>query len=202
MNTIQDSPEFIFCEAIINRLRENENLRPLVLEQPYDRDDQTQKLALANRQYDGTVAVMPAGLGMDWQGADNARVRIWTARAAILVMVTAKTEEDSGLRRSSALLAEVIRTLSGWDPDAGDELIKEPWFVGTADLMAEDVADLETSSEGWSSFPGAYECNNFQPIKNHGKSRNQTGTGPGSSCGGSNAGSRRQGAHPQNGHRD
>ena len=143
MNTIQDSPEFIFCEAIINRLRENENLRPLVLDQPYDRDDQTQKLALANRQYDGTVAVMPAGLGMDWQGADNARVRIWTARAAILVMVTAKTEEDSGLRRSSALLAEVIRTLSGWDPDAGDELIKEPWFVGTADLMAEDVADLE-----------------------------------------------------------
>ena len=81
-----------------------------MLEQPYDRDDQTQKLALANRQYDGTVAVMPAGLGMDWQGADNARVRIWTARAAILVMVTAKTEEDSGLRRSSALLAEVIRT--------------------------------------------------------------------------------------------
>lgn len=86
---------------------------------------------------------MPAGLGMDWQGADNARVSIWTARVAILVMVTAKTDEDSGLRRSSALLAEVIRTLSDWDPDAGDGLIMEPWFVGTADLMAEDVADLE-----------------------------------------------------------
>ena len=30
MNTIQDSPEFTFCETVINRLCENENLRPLV----------------------------------------------------------------------------------------------------------------------------------------------------------------------------
>ncbi len=143
MIMIQDSPEFTFCETVISRIRENEHLCPLVLEQPYDRDDQTQKLALADRQYDGAVAVMPAGLGMDWQGADTARVCIWTARVAVLIMVTAKTEEESGLRRSSALLAEVIRTLSDWDPDAGDGLIMEPWFVGTADLMAEDVADLE-----------------------------------------------------------
>lgn len=143
MNTIQDSPEFTFCETVISRLCENNNLRSLMLEQPYDRDDQTQKLALADRQYNGAVAVMPAGLGMDWQGADNARVRVWTARVAVLVMVTAKTEEESGLRRSSALLAEVIRTLSDWDPDAGDGLIMEPWFVGTADLAAEDISDLE-----------------------------------------------------------
>lgn len=101
MIMIQDSPEFTFCETVISRLRENEHLCPLVLEQPYDRDDQTQKLALADRQYDGAVAVMPAGLGMDWQGADTARVCIWTARVAVLIMVTAKTEEESGLRRST-----------------------------------------------------------------------------------------------------
>ena len=101
MIMIQDSPEFTFCETVISRLRENEHLCPLVLEQPYDRDDQTQKLALADRQYDGAVAVMPAGLGMDWQGADTARVCIWTARVAVLIMVTAKTEEESGLRRAT-----------------------------------------------------------------------------------------------------
>ena len=97
MIMIQDSPEFTFCETVISRLRENEHLCPLVLEQPYDRDDQTQKLALADRQYDGAVAVMPAGLGMDWQGADTARVCIWTARVAVLIMVTAKTEEESAI---------------------------------------------------------------------------------------------------------
>lgn len=140
---IGESPEFVFCEAVIQRLQSNAALQPLVLAEPYDREDQTQKLTLADRQYDGAVAVMPAGLGMDWQGADNARVRVWSARVAVLVMVTARTESESGLRRSSALLAEVIRTLSGWDPDDELGLFREPWFEGTADLMAEDVAQLE-----------------------------------------------------------
>lgn len=146
MITLPPSPEYAFCEAVIGRLAEQADLSPLVLPEPYDSNDQTSKLAMASRQYQGAIAVMPVGLGMDWQGVDAARVSVWTARVAILALVTTQVSDQTSARRVSDLTAAIIRQLTRWDPTPAAGTYGDPWFVDTADLDLADVADLKNMS--------------------------------------------------------
>lgn len=146
MSTLPPSPEYAWCAAVIARLAGHPGLSPLLLPEPYDSDDQSSKLTMASRQYEGAIAVMPSGLDMDWQGVDAARVSVWTARVAILVLVTSQVSGQTAGRRISDLTAAIIRQLTRWDPSPAGGTYGEPWFAGTSDLDMSDMADLRNLS--------------------------------------------------------
>ena len=58
-NELPDGPEYVFAQAVIDRLAGKKELKDYVMATPFDKGDQVNNLALAVAQYDAAIAVMP-----------------------------------------------------------------------------------------------------------------------------------------------
>ena len=56
---LPDGPEYVFAQAVIDRLAGKKELANYVIPDPFDASDQVNNLALAVAQYDAAIAVMP-----------------------------------------------------------------------------------------------------------------------------------------------
>ena len=111
---LPDGPEYVFAQAVIDRLAGKKELANYVIPDPFDASDQVNNLALAVAQYDAAIAVMPqAPQPPPWKGVDMPDPGVVVATAAILVMTTGQVGADPTIRRLSALTAAVLRRLLG-----------------------------------------------------------------------------------------
>ena len=74
---LPDGPEYVFAQAVIDRLAGKKELANYVIPDPFDASDQVNNLALAVAQYDAAIAVMlaPCSLASRSSSAVNSLVR-------------------------------------------------------------------------------------------------------------------------------
>lgn len=143
-NELPDGPEYVFAQAVIDRLAGQEKLKDYVMPDPFDKGDQVNNLALAVAQYDAAIAVMPqAPQPPPWKGVDMPDPGVVVATAAILVMTTGQVGADPTIRRLSALTAAVLRRLRKWSPHNDELAGTAPWVAEITELSTEQVPELK-----------------------------------------------------------
>lgn len=141
---LPDGPEYVFAQAVINRLAGKEQLKDYVIPDPFDAGDQVNNLALAVAQYDAAIAVMPqAPQPPPWKGVDAPDPGVVVATVAILVMMTAQVGTVPTIRRLSALTAAVLRRLRKWSPHDSELAGTSPWLAEITDLSTDEVPELK-----------------------------------------------------------
>ena len=106
---LPDGPEYVFAQAVIDRLAGKKELANYVIPDPFDASDQVNNLALAVAQYDAAIAVMPqAPQPPPWKGVDMPDPGVVVATAAILVMTTGQVGADPTIRRRAAAAAQMV----------------------------------------------------------------------------------------------
>ncbi|QHV62001.1 hypothetical protein DMI77_00795 [Akkermansia muciniphila] len=140
---LPDGPEYVFAQAVIDRLAGQEKLANYVMPSPFDKGDQVNNLALAVAQYDAAIAVMPqAPQPPPWKGVDAPDPGVVVATAAILVMMTGQVGAVPTIRRLSALTAAVLRRLRKWSPHDCELAGMSPWVAEITGLSTEEVPEL------------------------------------------------------------
>ena len=129
---LPDGPEYVFAQAVIDRLAGKKELANYVIPDPFDASDQVNNLALAVAQYDAAIAVMPqAPQPPPWKGVD------------MPVMTTGQVGADPTIRRLSALTAAVLRRLRKWAPHNDELAGTAPWVAEITELSTEQVPELK-----------------------------------------------------------
>lgn len=140
---LPDGPEYVFAQAVIDRLAGQAKLANYVMASPFDKGDQVNNLALAVAQYDAAIAVMPqAPQPPPWKGVDAPDPGVVVATAAILVMMTGQVGAVPTIRRLSALTAAVLRRLRKWSPHNDELAGTAPWVAEITALSTEEVPEL------------------------------------------------------------
>lgn len=140
---LPDGPEYVFAQAVIDRLTGQAKLKDYVMPDPFDKGDQVNNLALAVAQYDAAIAVMPqAPQPPHWKGVDAPDPGVVVATAAILVMMTGQVGAVPTIRRLSALTAAVLRRLRKWSPHNDELAGTAPWVAEITALSTEEVPEL------------------------------------------------------------
>ena len=143
-NELPDGPEYVFAQAVIDRLAGQEELKDYVMATPFDKGDQVNNLALAVAQYDAAIAVMPqAPQPPPWKRVDMPDPGVVVATAAILVMTTGQVGTVPTVRQLSALTAAVLRRLRKWSPHNNELAGTAPWVAEITELSTEEVPDLK-----------------------------------------------------------
>lgn len=140
---LPDGPEYVFAQAVIDRLAGQKELANYVIPAPFDQSDQVNNLALAVAQYDAAIAVMPQAPQPPWKGVDAPDPGVVVATAAILVMMTGQVGNVPTIRRLSALTAAVLRRLRKWSPHDCELAGSAPWVAEITELSAEQVPELK-----------------------------------------------------------
>ncbi len=140
---LPDGPEYVFAQAVIDRLAGQEKLANYVIPVPFDKGDQVNNLALAVAQYDAAITVMPQAPAVPWTGADAPKPGVVNARVAILIMLTQQVGDVPTVRRLSAVTAAVIRCLYRWSPYDVEATGKEPWIEEITELSTAEVPELK-----------------------------------------------------------
>lgn len=141
---LPDGPEYVFAQAVIDRLGGQEELKDYVIPDPFDKGDQVNNLALAVAQYDAAIAVMPqAPQPPPWKGVDAPDPGVVVVTAAILVMMTGQVGTVPTIRRLSALTAAVLRRLRKWSPHNDELAGTSPWVAEITDLSTQEVPELK-----------------------------------------------------------
>ena len=143
-NELPDGPEYVFAQAVIDRLAGQAKLKDYVMPDPFDKGDQVNNLALAVAQYDAAIAVMPqAPQPPPWKGVDAPDPGVVVATAAILVMMTQQVGTVPTIRRLSALTAAVLRRLRKWSPHNDELAGTAPWVAEITGLSTAEVQELQ-----------------------------------------------------------
>lgn len=141
---LPDGPEYVFAQAVIDRLAGKKELADYVMPAPFDKGDQVSNIALAVAQYDAAIAVMPqAPQPPPWKGVDAPDPGVVVATAAILVMMTQQVGTVPTIRRLSALTAAVLRRLRKWSPHNDELAGMSPWVAEITPLSTEEVQELK-----------------------------------------------------------
>lgn len=141
---LPDGPEYVFAQAVIDRLAGKKELADYVMPDPFDAGDQVNNLSLAVAQYDAAIAVMPQAVQPPpWKGADAPKTGVVIARVAILVMLTQQVGDVPTVRRLSAVTAAVIRRLYRWSPYDVESTGKVPWIEEITPLSTAEVPELQ-----------------------------------------------------------
>lgn len=141
---LPDGPEYVFAQAVIDRLAGQAKLKDYVMPDPFDKGDQVNNLALAVAQYDAAIAVMPqAPQPPPWKGVDAPDPGVVVATAAILVMMTQQVGTVPTIRRLSALTAAVLRRLRKWSPHNDELAGMSPWVAEITGLSTAEVQELQ-----------------------------------------------------------
>ena len=140
---LPDGPEYVFAQAVIDRLSGKQELADYVIPAPFDKGDQVSNIALAVAQYDAAIAVMPQAPVIPWTGTDAPKPGMVNARVAILVMLTQQVGDVPTVRRLSAVTAAVIRRLYRWSPYDVEATGKAPWIEEITELSTAEVPELK-----------------------------------------------------------
>lgn len=141
---LPDGPEYVFSQAVIDRLAGKKELANYVMPDPFDKGDQVNNLALAVAQYDAAIAVMPqAPQPPPWKGVDAPDPGVVVATVAILVMMTGQVGAVPTIRRLSALTAAVLRRLRKWSPHDSELAGTAPWVAEVTDLSTDEISELQ-----------------------------------------------------------
>lgn len=140
---LPDGPEYVFAQAVIDRLAGQTKLKDYVMPDPFDTGNQVNNLALAVAQYDAAIAVMPQAPQPPWKGVDAPDPGVVVATVAILVMMTAQVGTVPTIRRLSSLTAAVLRRLRKWSPHDCELAGTAPWLAEITDLSTEEIPELK-----------------------------------------------------------
>lgn len=147
---MKPAPEYALAAMLIEHLREDAELAPAVLEEPFDHADQGQKIALAAGQYDFSVAVQP--LPPELPGNRQERTGRISCRLAVLVFTTQQGASISapGYGTSAALAASVaghvLHRCMCWQPEGSGIPYTEPELSAVEGLNLSELPDLANLS--------------------------------------------------------
>ncbi len=142
------APEYELARLCIARLQTACTLPAgVVMELPFDRQDQCHLLQAAAQQYRGCVAVMPQPLSDEHP---DIRTGVLQVRLAVAAFVTQDAGVDSRLTAQEAaarLMAGVVRALYAWRPEGG--------YIPSALVKLEGMSPLVTAEyEGLENMVG------------------------------------------------
>ena len=119
MEDLPEAPEYKLAEHLIAELRRDGVLAPYVYQQPWDRDEQAQALAMAAGQYSGTVAVVPQMPAPNNDDPDG-KAGTLRARVAVAILCTQNVPGGQTGRQEASLLYKCLNAVLRWDVmDAG-----------------------------------------------------------------------------------
>ena len=144
---MKESPEFVLAKSLIGHLKTVDALGSAVLEDPFTRDDQAAKLAIAAQACGLAVAVLPGWPTLEQEPANTARVTRCTLAVAVLA-----TTNLPGHDWAANLHAAVAQTLAA----IMDSQHETSRGIPYAEPRLEDIADLDLSQlQGLQNLEGA-----------------------------------------------
>lgn len=150
MITLPVSPEYRLAQSLIDLLRADAELAPLVLDRPLDRREQIDRIALAAATYQGAVAVMPDATRAPWAGDVSNPGRLpLEVDLSVLILTTPEMQEITADDYARRIRARVIALAQRWDGEAEGIPYSSPRITalddvtldidGLAHLMARSV---------------------------------------------------------------
>jgi len=114
MENLPEAPEYKLAAHLIAEMQKDAQLAPYVYRQPWDREEQSQALAMAAGQYYGTVAVSPQLPAPNDDDRDGITGTL-RARVAVAILCTQNVPGGQTGRREASLLFKCINALLRWD---------------------------------------------------------------------------------------
>ena len=114
MENLPEAPEYVLAAKLIEELRRDAVLAPYVYRQPWDREEQSQALAMAAGQYYGTVAVSPQLPAPNDDDRDGITGTL-RARVAVAILCTQNVPGGQTGRRVAGLLHKCLNAVLRWD---------------------------------------------------------------------------------------
>lgn len=111
--TLPEAPEYALARALIEHLRGEESIAPCVMQEPWDREDQCQNLAVAANKHGLVLAVTPQPPG--YLDADKAAAGYLEARLAVAVLSTTQVRGGHAAKRVSDLAGVALQAALSWD---------------------------------------------------------------------------------------
>lgn len=133
---MKDSPEFTLAKSLIAHLRTVPELRDAVLEEPWTREDQANKLTMAAAACGLAVAVLPHWPTLEQEPANTARVA--RANLAVAVLATANFHGRDWADNLHAAVGRTLASIMAWQHEATNGI---PY----TEARVEDVAELDLS---------------------------------------------------------
>lgn len=139
------APEYLLARSLIAHLREDELLRALVLEEPFDKEDQFSQLSMSMQSYTGALAVAPqAQLRVPHA---ESKTGVMEITLVILVIVSSLSMDGAACQAENLakLSAQSLRTASKWMPSIRGIPYLEPKIQSVAEASTAELPELEGS---------------------------------------------------------
>lgn len=162
MENLPEAPEYKLAAHLIAELRRDAVLAPYVYQQPWDREEQAQALAMAAGQYSGTVAVVPQMPAPNTEDPEG-RAGTLRARVAVAILCTQNVPGGQTGRRVASLLYKSLNALLRWDVAEAGIPYTLPKIDSINTLELEDMPKLANLSGVL--IQASINYNYKQPIK-------------------------------------
>ena len=138
------APEYALAEALIAHLRGVESISPCVLQEPWDRADQCQNLAMAASQHGLALAVTPQPPG--YLDDDKSAAGYLEARLAVSILSTTQVLGGLAARRVAELAGVALHALLRWDYQANGIPYARPRLISVEVLDYSEFPGLQNLS--------------------------------------------------------
>lgn len=138
------APEYALAQALIEHLLGFEIIAPYVMQEPWDRDDQCQNLAMAAAQHGLALAVTPQPPG--YLDADKSAAGYLEARLAVAILSTTQVRGGSAAKRVAELAGVALNVLLRWDYQAIGIPYAAPKLLGVDTLDLTGMPGLQNLS--------------------------------------------------------
>ncbi len=141
---LPEAPEYALAQALIERLRGFAGLTSYVMQQPWDRADQCQNLAVAAQQHGFAIAVTPQPPG--YLDADKAAAGYLEARLAVAILSTTQVRGGNAAKRVADLTGIVLFAVLRWSYEANGIPYAAPRLLSVDQLDLSGMPGMQNLS--------------------------------------------------------